>query len=218
MRYDSIIFDLDGTLWNVPDVFLKVWNQVLINSHGKPDFNQIKDYIGIETYEVLDQVLPDSGFSEKNEIIELIEAIQSRFLDLDGRHNLVFGLKDGLPRLASFYRIFIVSNCSISNLRSFYKASGAEHYVTGSLCYGENQKKKSVNLKLIQEQFGLSNPVYVGDEFLDLEECKKVGMDFIQVTYGIDPRIPGVKSYDNFYHLVKDLLLMAINNHEINPN
>ena len=217
MRYDGLIFDLDGTLWNVPDVYLKVWNQVLSNfNKAELDSSQLKKYLEIETIEVINQVLPGSGLSERNEVIKLIEDIQSGLLDLDGRHNLIYGLKDGLPLLADFYRLFIVSNCSISNLKAFYKASGFEQYFTSSFVYGENQKKKSENLKTIKGQFGLSNPVYIGDEFLDLEECKKVDMEFIQVTYGIDPPIPGVKHYDNFYHLVKDLLLLAKNNQELN--
>ena len=38
MKHDSIIFDLDGTLWDSTEGICETWNQVLA---GYPEVNQV---------------------------------------------------------------------------------------------------------------------------------------------------------------------------------
>ena len=76
---DSIIFDIDGTIWNSTDVVAVAWNEIL-EKEGldiRVTANQLKGLFG--------RLLPDIA---KAIMPELDEAEQLRIIDLSARRSM----------------------------------------------------------------------------------------------------------------------------------
>jgi phosphoglycolate phosphatase len=60
---------------------------------------------------------------------------------------------------------------------------------------------KNHNIKLLMEQHGLKNPVYIGDTAGDGEESRKAGVPFVFVSYGFGETDDYDVKFDNFKSL-----------------
>ena len=70
---DSIIFDVDGTIWNSTDVVAQAWNEVL--EKEKIDIrvtaDQLKGLFGRLLPDIAKAILPDQTEAEQLRIIDL---------------------------------------------------------------------------------------------------------------------------------------------------
>ena len=199
-KYDSIIFDLDGTLWDTCSVCAIAWNSVLerhgINFRkivtedvrrvsGKPHETCIR-----ETFEGLPedhlQLLIDGTMIEDNLMVER----------LGGELYPSFG--DGLRTLARDYRLFIVSNCQSGYIETFLKFSQFGNLFEDFECWGNTGKAKSENLADIIARNSLKNPVMVGDMESDLVAAKKCGIPFFHMRYGFGQISTSDQAFNSF--------------------
>jgi phosphoglycolate phosphatase len=111
------------------------------------------------------------------------------------------GVKEGLPQLAGKYPIFILSNCAKGIIRLFIDWAGIDEHITDELAHGVNFMPKNHNIKLLMEQHGLKNPVYIGDTAGDGEESRKAGVPFVFVSYGFGETDDYDVKFDNFKSL-----------------
>ncbi len=183
---DSIIFDVDGTLWNSTEIVAKAWTWYL----------QTKEHMNIELtsqklMSLFGQLLPDIA---RQLFPELSESEQLRIIDgcCQAEHEALLkqcaplyeGLENTLQELGKRYPLFIVSNCQAGYIEVFLKATGFEHYFKGHLCPGDTGLAKADNIIKISEKYHLQSPVYVGDTAGDFNACKKAGVPFIFASYG----------------------------------
>ena len=71
---DSIIFDLDGTLWSCVDTCIEAWNQVLIDAVITKQ--QLQSVLGLQHDKLAEELLPFLQDSEKQEVLEKIYRIE----------------------------------------------------------------------------------------------------------------------------------------------
>ena len=195
---DSIIFDVDGTLWNSTEIVARSWTEYLKN----------KEEISMEiTAEKLTslfgRLLPDiaavlfADFSKEEQLRIIDGCCQAEHEALLKECAPLYeGLEDTLKELSKTYPLFIVSNCQAGYIEVFLKATGFDHYFKGHLCPGDTRLAKAENIRGICEQYHLESPVYVGDTQGDYEACKKAGVPFIFASYGfgnIDADVPVIK-------------------------
>ena len=200
-RYDSLIFDLDGTLWNVNESCTNAWNDVLesIGSGRRITVEEMNSVTGMPMEEIMVKLLPDDGFDHK----KLYSLLNSREEQLIGRQGtyLYPGMLKELERLAGFFRLYLVSNCQEWYLKRFLDYSGAGRYLSGWDCYGSSGQEKHLMISGIKVKNNIKNAVYIGDTVLDRDSAVLSGTDFVQVTYGFGLPLEGEIRFDHFSDL-----------------
>ncbi len=206
-QVDSIIFDMDGTLWDAMSTYVEVWNRafaeygvdgsitsdILLKGMGKP-LNEIKEILGSQfeinvdsdsflqrVYEIEDEIMPTMG------------------------GELYPGLVDGLKQLAKRYKLFLVSNCGENGLLNFMEFAGVKAYITDYVSYGMNPQSKSQNILMIKDKHNLKNPIYVGDTQGDSDQTHAAGLPFVFCSYGFGKCDDYELKIDTFGELVECL-------------
>src|ERR1700759_5072641 len=120
LRPDSIIFDMDGTLWDAVDTYAESWNIVFkemgISIHV--DRIELAKMVGWEGKKVHAVLMPDFDDGKRQEIYAKVNALRRVMLPRDGGV-LYEGVKEGLALLATKYKLYIVSNCAAGIIRLF---------------------------------------------------------------------------------------------------
>ncbi|MDO4338146.1 MAG: HAD family hydrolase [Eubacteriales bacterium] len=183
---DSVIFDVDGTLWDSTGIVADAWTDYLKNAEGMDIEITSERLMGL-----FGQLLPDIA---KQLFPEYEEAEQLRLIDgcCEAEHQalrkqcapLYEDLEKTLRALSEKYPLFIVSNCQAGYIEVFLEATGFGHYFKGHLCPGDTGLDKAGNISKIVKDYQLKYPVYVGDTMGDFNACKKAGVPFIFAAYG----------------------------------
>lgn len=185
MKPDSLIFDMDGTLWDAVDTYTYCWSLVLKqNGIDKTLTKQdIQGYMGMEVKQIYKELFPNTS-------IELSEKIYNDIIAKEGELIPVMGgtlypyVSEGLEKLSSKYKLFMLSNCQKGGIRDFMNYTGTSVYFTDYIEYGTNFKPKSVNIKILAEKNNLKCPVYIGDTDSDSKQTELAGIPFIFASWG----------------------------------
>lgn len=206
--YDSIIFDLDGTLWDSTDAAAVIWKEVAT------EFDEVKDEItadrlkslyGLPLEEIAVKLLPSIPEERAIEIMWESTKRQCPYLIKDG--GLLFpGLIDTLKALKDRYKLFIVSNCEEGYIQCFLEAHNLHDYFIDFEYPGRSGVLKAENIKLVMDRNNLKNPVYVGDTLGDATASKKAGVPFIYARYGFGD----VQEYDSYVDSLEELKELLI--------
>jgi len=185
-QYDSIIFDLDGTLWDSTANVALAWqaakNEV---DYIKQDFTQqtIRSITGMTYKSIFEKLLPEVNEQQRNNF-KAICAVKEISILQDRGGELYPQLEETLKYLVAKYKLFIVSNCQNDYIETFLNFSGLAHYFNGHQCYGTKSQPKAQNIKDIINDHLLKAPIYVGDTMGDFNACKEADVPFIFATYG----------------------------------
>lgn len=183
---DSLIFDMDGTLWDAMSSYCKIWNICFEKCGLRFPYTEddVRAYMGYTIDYIFDDIVRRTGVEiNRQKFLEDIENEENmRMATLGG--NLYDGVRDGLARLSEHYKLFMVSNCSRFGLVNFMKFSGTTQYFTDSLSFGQNRVPKSENIKILIDRHQLKHPVYVGDTQADCDQTHKAGIPFVYASYG----------------------------------
>ncbi|MCC8423809.1 HAD family hydrolase [Mucilaginibacter sp. UR6-11] len=185
-KYDSIIFDLDGTLWDSSANVVLAWQAAKEQvDYIKEDFTQpmIHSITGMTYKAIFETLLPYLDEAQREEFKALAGKYELEILYEKGGE-LYPDLEKALQYLSARYKLFIVSNCQSGYIEVFFKISGFEHYFMGHQCYGTKNQPKAENITDIIVDHNLKAPVYVGDTMGDYQAATKAGVPFIFVDYG----------------------------------
>lgn len=183
---DSIIFDVDGTLWDSTDIVAKAWTDVI---QQKTDLDII--VTAEKLHGLFGQILPDIAkqiFTEETpqRQLELIN------MCCDEEHRALLltppapfpGMEETLAELSKKYKLYLVSNCEAGYIEVFLEATGFASYFQGHLCPGDTGNAKASNICQIIREHDLKSPVYVGDTAGDYKATKKAQIPFVFASYG----------------------------------
>jgi phosphoglycolate phosphatase len=182
---DSIIFDMDGTLWDAVDMYVASWNEgyKLENIDKTITRKDIDFMMGWEKRKVLDHMLPEYDVGTQEKVYETINRRRSELVTKIGG-TLYPGVKEGLFKLSKKYSLFIVSNCPKNLIIQFMRWANISHLITDEMAFGINNMPKHHNIRLIVEKHHLQHPIYVGDTHIDSIESRKAGLPFIFIEGG----------------------------------
>lgn len=183
-HFDSLIFDMDGTLWDAVDSYCKVWDATIKQcgvSRAPLTRHELVGLMGQSIGYIMTALLP--GLNDHDGFLRQLECNEDSMMPQLGGC-LYPGVKETIPELARHCRLFIVSNCSAYGLPNFLKYTGMEPYFTGTLSYGETLCPKETNIAKVVEQYGLKSPLYVGDTQGDADSCRKAGLPIAWAAYG----------------------------------
>jgi phosphoglycolate phosphatase len=185
-KFDSIIFDLDGTLWDSTDTVALAW-QAAMDQLGYVDEKMTREKVRSITgmaYDVIfDKLFPNLNEEKRIELMAVCAKSELQLLYQKGGE-LYKGLDETLKYLSGKYKLFIVSNCQRGYIEVFFKISGMGHFFSGHQCYGTKGNPKAENIKDIINDHDLQAPVYVGDTKGDCDSASKAGVPFIFADYG----------------------------------
>ncbi|MDB5124621.1 MAG: gph [Mucilaginibacter sp.] len=185
-KFDSIIFDLDGTLWDSSGNVALAW-QDAINQVDYVDELMTRDKVrsitGLAYNVIFDTLFPYLDLEKRNELMAICAKSELDILHSKGG-DLYPGLDETLRYLVKKYKLFIVSNCQAGYIEVFFKISGMAHYFSGHQCYGTKGNPKAENIKDIVNDHQLAAPVYIGDTMGDYDAATKAGVPFIFANYG----------------------------------
>lgn len=185
-KYDSIIFDLDGTLWDSSANVVVAWQTAKEQvDYIKEDFTRpkIHSITGMTYKAIFETLLPYLTEEQREEFKTLAGKYELEILYQKGG-DLYPGLEAALQQLSKKYKLFIVSNCQSGYIEVFFKISGFEHYFMGHQCYGTKNQPKAENIIDIVNDHDLKAPVYVGDTMGDYNAATKADVPFIFADYG----------------------------------
>jgi len=185
-NFDSIIFDLDGTLWDSTGNVAIAW-QTAVEQVDYVDEKMTREKIravtGMAYNVIFDTMFPYLDTEKRTELMEICAKSELEMLHNQGG-DLYPGLNETLDYLAGKYKLFIVSNCQSGYIEVFLKISQMGHYFMGHQCYGTKGNPKADNIKDIVNDHQLNAPVYVGDTMGDYTSATKAGVPFIFADYG----------------------------------
>lgn len=206
MNFDSIIFDLDGTLWDSTDVVVIAWNEVLkkhkeLNINKNITIDDLKSIMGLQICEIGKVFFPELSEELQLSLIKECCDIECGFLcDMGGK--LYDGLEETLTKLTQKYKLYIVSNCQCGYIESFLSAHKMDKYFADFENPGRTGLSKGENIKLLMERNNLKNPVYVGDTAGDYKAATFAGIPFIYARYGFGDVQNCEKAIDSFKELL----------------
>ncbi len=208
LKPDSLIFDMDGTLWDAVDTYAESWNLVFkemgIGIIVKRE--ELAKMVGWEGKKVISVLMPDFDDEKRQIIFSAVTEKRKEILPVMGG-KLYDGVKEGLHRLAEKYPLFILSNCAKGIIRLFIDWAGINEHITDELAHGVNFLPKQHNIKLLAEKHHLKNPVYIGDTQGDSEQSRLAGVPFVFVSYGFGQ----TENYDLKFNDFKSLTAYFMN-------
>lgn len=205
-RYDSLIFDMDGTLWDAVDSYARVWDISFarMGIDATVSREQLVGCMGMKLSDILDTIVDPAVDIDRARFLDILAEEEARQMPrLGGR--LYPGVADGIAALARRYRLFMVSNCAACGISNFLAYTGLTPYIDDHISNGENGLDKTENIRLIATRNGLTNPVYIGDTAGDAAHSHAAGVDFIHAAWGFGTVDPSAASAASFNDLVKML-------------
>lgn len=186
-KYDGIIFDLDGTLWDATKPIKQSWNEVLLRhseiKRSPITEEELGECMGLTMYKIAAKLFPNASEHVQKMLMDELCHYENEYLSQHGGI-LYDGLKDVLKKLHENFKLYIVSNCQDGYIQAFIQAHHMEGYFDDTECWGRTRTSKGVSNKILMERNGLKCPVYVGDTQKDAQSAKEAGIDFIYAAYG----------------------------------
>ncbi|PKR82797.1 HAD family hydrolase [Heyndrickxia camelliae] len=201
---DSIIFDLDGTIWDPIDTVLFAWNRCIKNySEIKRELTRtdLEDTMGLQLQDLSKQLFPYLDEELRMKVVTECCDLEMGYLQKQGG-KLYPNVEYVLSVLSKKYKLFIVSNCQDGYIESFYEYHNLEKYFFDYENPGRTGLTKGENIKLIINRNNLISPIYVGDTEGDLNAARYAGIPFVYAKYGFGQ----VGEYDKVITKFDDLL------------
>ncbi|HBK31364.1 MAG TPA: HAD family hydrolase [Porphyromonadaceae bacterium] len=198
-RPDSLIFDMDGTLWDNVDNYVVAWNRAL-KIQGldvQVTREELLGLMGKEAKQILVRLRPDASEEARDALFEEV-TVQYHALAATMHPKVYDGVVQGLENLAQKYKLFLLSNCEEGGLLKFMHYTDTSRLFTDYMEHGQNLKPKEFNMKLLKERNRLQTPVYIGDTDTDSRASSVAGLPFIYMTYGFGKTDRYVLAFDSF--------------------
>lgn len=187
MKFENIIFDVDGTLWDTTKTVADSWNYA-VEVLGYPPAGitgeQLKNEFG-KTMDVIAQDLfPHLPLDQRDILMEACCRYEDEFLEELEVPPLYPGIQETIATLSKGHRLFIVSNCQSGYIELFLRKTGLEKYITDIECFGNTKKTKGENIRLVIGRNIPGSTCYVGDTAGDQTAAAYAGIPFIFASYG----------------------------------
>ena len=204
----SLIFDIDGTLWDSRAIVAEGYNDYL-RQIGRPDLQVDAEYLktlfGKTMTEIADIMLASIPVPERYDVMQGCMDREDEFLHHDPCDIAFPGVKETLAALEKSYRLFIVSNAQCGYPELMMEKLGIRHHFEGWMCFGDTGLPKGDTIRILMERHGIEDAIYIGDTQGDLEASRRAGIPFLFCTFGFGTPEAYDASIDSFDQLPKIL-------------
>jgi len=185
-KFDSIIFDLDGTLWDSTGNVAIAWEKARqqVGYEVAPITRErVRSITGMAYDVIFEVLLPDMDVQQRDHFKAVCAKSEIDTLNEIGG-DLYPQLSETIKYLSQHYKLYIVSNCQRGYIETFLSHCPVADHFLAHQCYGTKGQPKAENIKDIVNDHGLRSPVYVGDTTGDRDSATKAGVPFIFASYG----------------------------------
>lgn len=188
MKYQLVIFDLDGTILDTLEDLTDSINYALEQSHfPKHTIDEVRYFVGNGIRKLIERAVPTGTDIEK------INQVHDCFTDYYKKHCADKTQPyDGIVSVLKELKLAGCKLAVVSNKADYGVQKLCNKYYEGIFDYavGEREgiRKKpapdSVNEVLLKLNIKKTSAIYVGDSDVDLETAGNAGMDCIAVEWG----------------------------------
>ena len=207
----GIIFDMDGTLWDSAENVAKSWCLALEQcGYGQYQVTKEDMYrvMGKTMDKIAEILFPFCQGEERDHLLQVCCEVENTYLREHGGE-LYPRLRETMEVLKDKYHLYIVSNCQAGYIEAFLDYFNFHDLFDDIECFGNNDKPKGENIRLITERNKLDAAVYVGDIQGDYEATRWAGLPFIHARYGfgtIEDEVPFINALEDLPEVVKTVL------------
>ncbi len=188
MKYNTVVFDLDGTLLDtLSDLRASVNFALMKNNLPLRSTEEVRAFVGNGIRLLIERAVPENT-DEK--------IIDKCFADFKEHYKMNSANKtkayDGVIDMLQMLKAKGVKTAVVSNKADFAVKTLAKEYFSGllSCAYGEREgvkrKPDPAGVFACIDEMGstLSDSIYVGDSEVDVETAKNAGLPCVAVTWG----------------------------------
>ena len=184
---ESLIFDIDGTLWDSRALVAQGYN-IQLRKEGLEHLcvtaEDLLPLFGKVMTEIADAIFESLPPEQRYPLMERSMDTENRYLHENPCHIGYPDVRETLEKLSRSHRLFIVSNSQQGYPELCIQKLGLTPYITGHLCFGDTGTEKGETIRRLMEQHCITSAVYIGDTQGDLEAARQAGIDFVFAAYG----------------------------------
>lgn len=204
MRYESLIFDIDGTLWDSRALVAEGYNIQLKKeglSHLCVTAEDLKPLFGKVMTEIADVILATIPKEERYALMQRCMDTENRHLHDDPCHIGYPAVRETMEKLSEKYRLFIVSNSQCGYPELCMEKLGIGDLIQGHLCFGDTGTSKGKTIRALMEKHDIQSCIYIGDTQGDYEATLEAGVPFLWCAYGFGTPAGYDEKIDTFAQL-----------------
>lgn len=192
MKYDAVIFDLDGTILSTLEDLADGTNYAL-KSNGLPErtIDEVRRFVGNGVRLLIERAVPE------NTPLETIDKVHATFAEYYTAHcsiktkpyDGILDMLDGLRKKG--IKLAVLSNKPDYAVQPLCKQYFNEYFdMASGEVTGIAKKPAPDGVYRILDKLGIKNDrcVYIGDSDVDVTTAKNSGMDCIAVDWGFRDR------------------------------
>lgn len=187
MKFESLIFDIDGTLWDSRALVAEGYNIQLKKEgleHLFVNAETLKTLFGKVMTDIADSIFASIPTPERYALMDRCMETENQYLHENPCHIGYPGVKQTLGELAKKHRLFIVSNSQCGYPELCIDKLGLGEYISGHLCFGDTGTTKGQTIRTLMAKHGIEDATYIGDTQGDYEATVEAGIPFIFAAYG----------------------------------
>ncbi len=188
MRYNTVIFDLDGTLLNTIDDLRDSLNEVLISMGYAPkSLEEVRRFVGNGVKNLVRRSIPEECNDEV--VTKVLESFKENYKNnMQNKTRPYNGIMELLLDLYRYnYKIAIVSNkfdAAVKELARTYFGNLVQVAIGETSEIKRKPAPDSIYTAVKELGSDLSSTVLVGDSETDVRTAKNAGIPCIGVTWG----------------------------------
>lgn len=205
MKYESLIFDIDGTLWDTREAAAASYNRQMEEDgygHLAVTAERLLPLFGKTLPEIADIIFDTVPKPRRYKLVEDCSARLLVDLVTDPSSTGFPGVAETMEKLAKNHRLFIVSNSDRGYPEIAINKLGIGHLISGHMCYGDTLKSKGYTIRKLMETHGIENGVYIGDTQGDYLATVEADVPFIWCSYGFGTPDSYVAKLERFSDLL----------------
>ena len=206
MKFESLIFDIDGTLWDSRALVAEGYNTQLRKEgldHLCLDAETLKPLFGKVMTEIADTIFASIPAEQRYGLMERCMDTENKYLFENECRIGYPKVRETIAELAKKYRLFIVSNSQCGYPELCMDKLGLTPYIEGHICFGDTGTSKGKTIRVLMEKHNIKDCVYIGDTQGDYEATVEAGIPFIWAAYGFGTPEGYVAKVDRFEDLLK---------------
>ena len=207
MNYQSLILDIDGTLWDSRGLVAEGFN-LQLKEEGYPHLcvtvEDLTPLFGKVMEDLADVMLATVPKEERYALMLRCMAREHEYMAENPCQVGFPKVRETLEALSRKYRLFIVSNCQKGYPQLCMEKLGLTPFIEGTLCFGDTGTPKGQTIRTLMKKHNIESAIYVGDTQGDYQATLDAGIPFIWASYGFG----SPAGYDAKIDSIGDLLTL----------
>ena len=206
MKYEMIIFDIDGTLWEASEITMIAANSIAdeYKEIPKVSIEDIYKVMGLGKRDIAQILMPNVELSKAMGYVDLQTKLAIDLINKNGAH-IYENVSSVIKYLSKKYKLGIITNNFDDYVKLFLEKSNLKRFFIdyiGNASYGISKKEA---IEKMMSRNNVSLACYIGDIKKDMQAAYDANIDFIHAKYGFEPNLECEKIINDISEL-KEML------------